>query len=263
MDLTEEQERMLREAAAENERKAEAAKKKDRTAQMGDVVRAMAKHGFAGDTKVRWRLDPDPDKARETAADLLMRGLAYVIGRRTQWLPEYDNVAAWLADNRGKGLLCVGSCGRGKTVITRDILPVLFENTINIRFPDGKVGHPFYNYFKATELKARWGEIARCKIVCVDDIGTESQVEYGRREDWFGKLVDLCNDRDKLLIGSTNLTMHQLFGGTDDEPDDPHNPDGPTHPVTYPARYDERTYSRLLGNTVRVYFEGEDLRIKQ
>ena len=136
------------------------------------------------------------------------------------------------------------------------------ENYINVRFRDGQTGHPVYNYFKATELKSRWAEIERCKIVCVDDIGTESLQEYGRQSNWFAKLVDLCNDQDKLLLGSTNLSMEQMFGGTVDEPDDPDDPDGPTHPVTYPVRYDERTKSRLVGNTVRVYFEGEDLRMR-
>ena len=46
-----------------------------------------------------------------------------------------------------------------------------------------------------------------------------------------------------------NLTQAQLFGGEEDG-------------VVYPARCDQRTYSRLVGNTTRVYFEGEDLRIK-
>jgi len=280
MDLTREQEELLKQVAAENERKAEQSKKKDRTRQMGDVVKAMSKRGFKQSGKVCWRLGLTVDGSivntlisdgvkwnhedgLEAATVMLMRGLAYTIGRHAEWLPEYNKVAEWLADNQGKGLLCVGACGRGKTVITRDVLPLAFREVIRVRLNDGDLGHPVYNYFKATEIKSRWKEIEDCKIVCIDDIGTENQIEYGRKEDWFGKLVDLCNDRDKLLIGSTNLTMHQMFGGTDDEPDDPNDPDSPTHKVTYPQRYDERTYSRLFGNTVRVWFEGEDMRMKQ
>lgn len=246
MDLSQEQEALLKQVAAENERKRaeiEAAEaKRDRTRQMGDVIKAQRKRGFKGDTKVRWTL--------RGADVLLMRGLAYAIGPTAQWLPEYDAVADWLSDNQGKGLMCIGDCGRGKTVITRDILPVLFDKYITIQFDDGSVGHPVYSYYQAKELKNRWDEIVRGKIICIDDVGTEPIAKvYGETHNYFSELVDLCNDRDKLLICSTNLTHAQLFGGEEDG-------------IVYPARCDQRTFSRLVGNTVRVYFEGEDLRIK-
>lgn len=251
MDLTDEQRAKL---LAEKERiEAEQArsKKKDRTALMGDIARQYRRSGgFKGDTKVRWTLP---------SADLqLMRGLVYAIGPDAQWLPEYDGVVDWLADNKGKGLMCIGDCGRGKTVITRDILPVLFKTLIDVRFSDGSVGHPIYNYFLAKELRSRWSEIERCKIVCVDDVGTEPIAKvYGETHNYFAELVDICNDRDKLLICSTNLTQIQLFGGKDDDPE------SSTYGQILPARYDQRIFSRLVGNTVRVYFEGEDLRMKR
>jgi len=219
-------------------------KKRDRTAMMADVIRQQRKGGgFKGDAKVRWTL--------QDADVLLMRGLAYTIGPTAQWLPEYDAVADWLSDNQGKGLMCIGDCGRGKTVITRDILPLVFKNYIQIH--DAQTGywfHPVYSYFLAKELKSRWDEIVRGKIICIDDVGTEPIAKvYGETHNYFSELVDLCNDRDKLLICSTNLTHAQLFGGEEDG-------------IVYPARCDQRTFSRLVGNTVRVYFEGEDLRIK-
>ena len=242
MDLRPEQEQLLRQVAEASRRRAEEEKKNDRTRMMGDVILAQRRRGFRGDDKVRWRM--------ADAALMLMRGLAYAIGPSAQWLPEYDGVAEWLSDNRGRGLMCIGDCGRGKTVITRDILPILFEKVINVRFSDGFVGHICYSYFRATELRSRWSEIEHCKVICVDDVGTEPVARvYGETHNYFAELVDLCNDRDKLLICSTNLTHAQLFGGEEDG-------------VTYPARYDQRTFSRLTANTVRVYFEGEDLRIK-
>jgi DNA replication protein DnaC len=253
MDLSPEQERLLREAAEENERKraeTEAQKaKRDRTRLMADVIRKYQHDGtFKGDTKIRWTL-PNAD-------ELLARGLAYAIGPQAQWLPEYEGVVDWLSNNQGKGLMCIGDCGRGKTIITRDVLSVLFKEVINVRFRDGNMGHPVYNYFLAKELKSRWSEIERCKIVCVDDVGTEPIAKvWGETHNYFAELVDLCNDRDKLLICSTNLTQIQLFGGRDDDPD------SPTYGQILPARYDQRTFSRLVGNTVRVYFEGDDLRM--
>jgi len=251
MDLSPEQEQMLREAAAENERKAEAMKRQNRTVLMDDIIRQYRRSGnFRGDNKIRWTLP--------NAAELLARGLAYVIGPKARWLaPEYDQVAEWLSDNQGKGLMCIGDCGRGKTVITRDILSVLFAKSIKVQFRDGTFGHPVYNYFLAKELKSRWGEIDRCKIICVDDVGTEPIAKvYGETHNYFAELVDICNDRDKLLICSTNLTQVQLFGGRDDDPE------SPTYNQILPARYDQRIFSRLVGNTVRVYFEGDDMRIK-
>ena len=222
----------------------DATKKRDRTAMMADVIRQQRKGGgFKGDAKVRWTL--------QDADVLLMRGLAYAIGPKAQWLPEYDQVADWLSDNQGKGLMCIGDCGRGKTIITRDILPLVFKNYIQIHDTrDDYWYHPVYSYFQAKELKSRWDEIVRGKVICIDDVGTEPIAKvYGETHNYFSELVDLCNDRDKLLICSTNLTQAQLFGGEEDG-------------IVYPARCDQRTFSRLVGNTVRVYFEGEDLRIK-
>ena len=232
---------MLRQVAEADRRQAEA-RRNNRSRLLSDIIREQSKRGFRPDTKVRWQLP--------NAESLLMRGLAYVIGPTAQWLPEYDGVVDWLAGNQGKGLMCIGDCGRGKTVITRDILPILFNNYITTRFPDGNVGHIVYNYFLATELKSRWTEIERCKVVCIDDVGTEPIAKvYGETHNLFAELVDLCNDRDKLLICSTNLTQAQLFGGEEDG-------------TLYPPRYDQRTFSRLTANTVRVFFEGEDLRCK-
>jgi DNA replication protein DnaC len=230
-------------AGAQHKVTEEAKAKRDRTKMMADVIRQQRKGGgFRGDAKIRWTL--------QDADVLLMRGLAYAIGPTAQWLPEYDQVAEWLSNNQGKGLMCIGDCGRGKTIITRDILPLIFKNYISIHYADGWVGHPPYNYFLAKELKSRWAEVERCKIICVDDVGTEPIAKvYGETHNYFSELVDLCNDRDKLLICSTNLTHAQLFGGEEDG-------------IVYPARCDQRTFSRLVGNTVRVYFEGEDLRIK-
>ena len=40
-------------------------------------------------------------------------------------LPEYDEVIDWMHDTRGVGLLLIGDCGRGKSIITTGLVPVL------------------------------------------------------------------------------------------------------------------------------------------
>lgn len=56
MDLTEDQERILREAAAANEQRNKAVRRTDRGAWMADVIKEQRKRGFKGDAKVRWTL---------------------------------------------------------------------------------------------------------------------------------------------------------------------------------------------------------------
>ena len=62
------------------------------------------------------------------AKAVLERGLKYFIGEQMQWLPEYDEVCSWLADNKRRGLMLFGSNGRGKTQICHNIMPVLLKH---------------------------------------------------------------------------------------------------------------------------------------
>ena len=102
----------------------------------------------------------------------LANGLRYMLaqqGEKPQWLPEYELIADWLSDNKGKGLLLAGSCGRGKTLVATRILPLFFAER-----------HLFYNLFNSYELNSRQNEVFRCKILCIDDIGVENEsVKYG------------------------------------------------------------------------------------
>ena len=64
--------------------------------------------------------DMYPDRVRiqiPNAKELLQQGLQYFLGDSAQWLPCYDEIAAWMTDNQGRGLLCMGNCGLGKTLI--------------------------------------------------------------------------------------------------------------------------------------------------
>jgi DNA replication protein DnaC len=236
----------MRQLAGEQRQRAEARQTaRDRSVMMSAIIERARRSGFRpDDQRVRWHLD--------RADELLAEGLVRAMGERARWLPEYDEVADWLSDNRGQGLLLIGTCGRGKTVISRDVLPWLFgEHILCDLNGNGTLSHPVYHYYKADrDLKAQFDTICRSRLICIDDIGTEQTRYYGREENWFDRLVQGDRfERDQLMVCSTNLTYEQLFGGED-----------PLTHINYPARYDERTRSRLLGCCRRIFFEGDDLR---
>lgn len=161
------------------------------------------------------------------ARDVLWRELQAELGDDAQWLPEYDGVAAWLADNQGKGLLCMGDCGRGKTLITNRVLPRLFQRI-------GKVLH----VHTAIELLDHYPEISPYKHICIDDMGTEPDAKrFGESHNYISELIDLAERKEKLLIISTNLNKEEIL-----------------------QRYDLRTFDRLRSLCVRVVFKGESLR---
>lgn len=163
----------------------------------------------------------------KNARDVLWRELQSELGDDAQWLPEYDEVAAWLTDNQGKGLLCMGDCGRGKTLITNRILPRLFQRI-------GKVLH----IHTAIELLDHYSEISPYKHICIDDMGTEPDAKrFGESHNYISELIDLAERKEKLLIISTNLNKEEIL-----------------------QRYDLRTFDRLRSLCMRVVFKGESLR---
>ena len=160
----------------------------------------------------------------------LANGLRYMLaqqGEKPQWLPEYELIADWLSDNKGKGLLLAGSCGRGKTLVATRILPLFFAER-----------HLFYNLFNSYELNSRQNEVFRCKILCIDDIGVENEsVKYGERRNVFTELIDSVEKKGKLLVVTTNLTQDEIV-----------------------EKYGTRTLDRLFSCCKIVTFSGRSLR---
>ena len=160
----------------------------------------------------------------------LANGLRYMLaqqGEKPQWLPEYELIADWLSDNKGKGLLLAGSCGRGKTLVATRILPLFFAER-----------HLFYNLFNSYELNSRQNEVFRCKILCIDDIGVENEsVKNGERRNVFTELIDSVEKKGKLLVVTTNLTQDEIV-----------------------EKYGTRTLDRLFSCCKIVTFSGRSLR---
>lgn len=185
------------------------------------------------------------------ARALLWRGLRHYIGEQAKWIAPYEEVAKWCADNRGRGLLCVGSCGLGKTRICKDIIPALFRHEHGTRFQMLAVN--------ATEMNPRIDELLKfCKpnrMIIVDDLGTEATeawVGYRKRNP-FCELVNAAEQNGTLLIITTNLTVLTM-----------RQQDGTPDPLrSFPSieqRYGIPTIDRLRATTKVVVFSGESMR---
>lgn len=158
----------------------------------------------------------------------LLRGLDYFTGGNAIWLPEYDEVAAWLSGNNGRGLLCQGNCGRGKTLICGRIIPVLLHDYHN----------KIVSCYNTQQMNADIDEVIRHKLIYIDDVGEENvSVKYGERRMAFPEIVDEAEKRGKLLLLTTNATSEELE-----------------------QKYGERTMDRLVAITKLVKFKGESLR---
>ena len=107
----------------------------------------------------------------------LQNGLRFFIGAH-QWLPEYEEIVSWLTNNHGRGLLCIGHLGRGKTIICTKIIPPIIIDSCNL----------ITNIYDATDLNNLIDKILKNRIVC----------------------IDLAEKKGTLLILTTNLTVDEL-----------------------------------------------------
>ena len=103
----------------------------------------------------------------------LWSGLQYFCGEDAAWTQDYEPIAAWLSDNKGKGLLMSGSCGTGKTLIGSRIIPLLLYHYCN---------KLMVFQYPAQEINCKVDEILRQKIIYIDDVGKENMLNsYGNK----------------------------------------------------------------------------------
>lgn len=191
---------------------------------MVDFARAVAALGGRGTVPVPERVELALPHAREH----LWQGVRHFAGAEAQWLPEYELVARWLAGNKGRGLLALGTCGRGKTLVVGRVVPVLIHAATR----------RIVTCYGAQEMNADPDAACRRWLVYIDDVGTEGMsVRYGVRRWVFPELVDAAEKYGHLLLASTNLTLDELR-----------------------EKYGERTVDRLRAITTPVAFSGPSLR---
>lgn len=191
------------------------------TIDFGKTLQSLREIGF----------NPVPNLVRfqiPGAKDVLWRGLNYFTDGQAKWLPEYDEIAKWLSDNQGRGLLCHGNCGRGKSLICWKIVPLLLNHYCQ----------KIVSCYDVQQMNADIDAVKQRHIIYIDDIGTESMsVKYGERRLAFCEIVDEAEKKGKLLMITTNLSLDEIS-----------------------QKYDERTMDRLVAITSRVKFEGTSLR---
>ena len=141
---------------------------------------------------------PLPDKVQicvPNAGTHLKGGLKYFCGDGAKWNTDYEKIVQWLTDNKGRGLMLVGGCGVGKTLIGMRIIPLLLNHYCR------KV----VTICTANELNKSPDEIIKYHIIYIDDVGTEDISNiYGNKRVPFAELVDIAERDGKLLMFSTN-----------------------------------------------------------
>ena len=166
--------------------------------------------------------------AREVLAGAVKYFIHKIDGREAKWLPEYEKVASWLAQNEGRGLFLYGNCGRGKSILCRFAIPAILLKYCN------KV----VRVFDIQDLNRDVDDVLSRHILSLDDIGAEEiSIKYGERRMAFAEVMDAAEKQGKLVIVSTNLGERDIR-----------------------ERYGDRILDRIKATTTRVLFTGESLR---
>lgn len=171
-------------------------------------------------------------KVPDAAARLREEMSRHVRGE-LRWIPAYDRVARWLSDNKGRGLLCCGTNGLGKSIICQRVLPAILQQ-------DGIV------QCQATDMASRIDELTKAGCVIIDDLGKDDLKRFGQKDTSFYRLCSAVEQRGSLLIITTNLSTTPVS--------DPRYPDSIEH------RYGSEVTSRLRALVLAVEFTGPDLR---
>lgn len=168
------------------------------------------------------------------ARSRLEEGMRRCIGSRFKWIPAYDKVAEWLTDNKGRGLLCVGTSGLGKSVVCQQVVRQLLSEAF---------GHPVPSV-SALEMNRQIDSLLKERCVIIDDLGKEPVTSYGRTP--FYELCDAAERNGILLVITTNLSTTPVSD--------------PRYPSSIEERYGSNVISRLRTVTRAVLFQGDDMR---
>ena len=164
------------------------------------------------------------------AKEVLTAAMAYFLSMNDEvlvWAKEYDEVAEWLSDNKGRGLSMYGDCGRGKTLLSKTCIPAILLKYCKL------ICHA-YDVQSVNENP----ELLRFAIISIDDIGTEDvSNKFGNKRMIVVEALDMAEKYGKIIILTSNLDRDKLV-----------------------EKYGERAFDRILSTTKRVKFTGKSLR---
>ncbi|GAB0481682.1 hypothetical protein KML24007_04280 [Alistipes indistinctus] len=160
-----------------------------------------------------------------------------------QHLPEYEQITDWMHDTRGLGLLLIGDCGRGKSIIATGLVPVLLNMknlyTYPVHADDFNKPYPFAASTMGMDPKmTNLDYLMRSPFPTVDELGVETLInDYGERYEGFNRVINAAERYYRPMFVSTNLSKDEMLN-----------------------RYGERTLDRLQHLCRIVEFRGESLR---
>ena len=158
--------------------------------EIADYFKKHTEGGFFKTDRITWDI-PNADEFFRKAEESL----------NMDHLTEYNQIIDWMKKNGGRGLMIGGTNGRGKTMISKNILPLFFDYAM------GKIVRCYH----ATEINDNADFILTRRIVILDDIGTEEQmVSYGERRWIFPEIVDRAEQKENILIITTNLAPDEI-----------------------------------------------------
>ncbi len=160
-----------------------------------------------------------------------------------QHIPEYDQIVDWMTDTEGRGLLLIGDCGRGKSIITTCLVPVLLAMKGYHAYPvHADDLDKTYSFAASTAgfdpRMTNLDYLCRTPFPILDELGVEPMVNnYGEKYEGFNRIINAAERHYRPLFVSTNLIKDELLN-----------------------RYGERTLDRLQHLCRIVEFKGESLR---
>lgn len=196
---------------------------------VADVAAWVAQHGY----------NPKRDPYHlhiENARERMEQRLRDLLKERMEWREGYDRVAAWLADNRGRGLLCIGEPDAGKTFLCQDVLPAVIGYAAPV--VEAKDLH------KPNSAELR-DDLKTAPMLIIDNLGKDPTKVYGQQNNSFFDLLNNAERTGQLLIICTNLSTTPIDAGR--HPDAAHRfPDSIAH------RYERGVLDRLVRLTLPV-----------
>ena len=129
-----------------------------------NIISSLGKNGsnlVRANNSIKW-CNGDRDKCKALFIEIF-KAVDKTI-TEFQYLEEYDEVVNWMTDTKGKGLLLMGGCGKGKSIIATGVIPVLLKiatncevRPISTKEYGSKANRPAFSALDKTKIRAFTG----------------------------------------------------------------------------------------------------------